>query len=267
MHDMSTETLARALGEVVRDFDRQIDRHLEAVRMQVSAMIAEGQSKVAEMEARRESMLNDLTAKVMTRLTELKDGQNGADGQKGEKGDVGPQGDQGPAGEQGPAGAQGEPGPQGERGIPGEAGPQGETGPAGAQGEPGPQGEAGPVGAQGEAGERGVDGKSVKICGTFDSDAEYDELSIVILGGSSFIALKDAPGPCPGGGWQLLASRGSRGEKGERGERGAPGADGRQGERGAPGDAPAALYIDGSDLVLTMASGAELRTALTVVRK
>jgi len=228
---MSTETLARALGEVVRDFDRQIDRHLEAVRMQVSAMIAEGQAKVAEMEARRESMLNDLTAKVMTRLTELKDGQNGADGQRGEKGDVGPQGEQGPAGE------------------------------------PGPQGEAGPVGAQGEAGERGVDGKSVKICGTFDSDAEYDELSIVILGGSSFIALKDAPGPCPGGGWQLLASRGSRGEKGERGERGAPGADGRQGERGAPGDAPAALYIDGSDLVLTMASGAELRTALTVVRK
>jgi len=39
----------------------------------------------------------------------------------------------------------------------------------------------------------------------------------------SFVALKDAPGPRPGSGWQMLASQGKRGvagEKGERGERG-----------------------------------------------
>src|SRR5262249_22191538 len=38
--------------------------------------------------------------------------------------------------------------------------------------------------------------------------------------GGSFIALKDAPGPCPGSGWQLLASQGKRGVAGEKGERG-----------------------------------------------
>jgi len=48
-----------------------------------------------------------------------------------------------------------------------------------------------------------------------------------MLNGSSFVALKDAPGPCPGGDWHLLASCGKRGQRGMtglRGERGAAGA-------------------------------------------
>jgi len=44
--------------------------------------------------------------------------------------------------------------------------------------------------------------------------------AVVALNGGSFVALKDAPGPCPGSGWQLLASQGKRGVAGEKGERG-----------------------------------------------
>lgn len=261
MPDMSSETLARALGEVVRDFERQLDRHLEGLRMQASAMVIEANAKVAEAEARRDAVLTDLVAKVNDRIAALKDGAPGADGADGAPGADGADGRDGEPGKNGIDGKDGRDGVDGKDGADGAPGPQGEQGPQG------DQGPAGSDGVDGKHGRDGIDGKSVKICGTFDPEAAYDELSVVILGGSSFIAVKDAPGPCPGGGWQLLASRGSRGEKGERGERGLPGADGKQGERGAPGDAPAAMYIDGPDLVLTMASGAELRTALPVVRK
>ena len=48
-------------------------------------------------------------------------------------------------------------------------------------------------------------------------------LDIVALNGGSFIAKKDNPGPCPGAGWQLIASQGKRGDKGERGLQGIPG--------------------------------------------
>jgi hypothetical protein len=51
-----------------------------------------------------------------------------------------------------------------------------------------------------------------------------------MTGGSSFVALKDAPGPYPGDDWHLLASRGSRGNRGESGARGIMGL---RGERGA----------------------------------
>jgi hypothetical protein len=45
------------------------------------------------------------------------------------------------------------------------------------------------------------------------------------LNGSAFVARADDPGPCPGDGWQLIASAGRAGKpgpKGERGERGLP---------------------------------------------
>ena len=41
-----------------------------------------------------------------------------------------------------------------------------------------------------------------------------------MINGSSFVALKDSPGVCPGDDWQLLCSRGSRGERCLKGERG-----------------------------------------------
>jgi hypothetical protein len=78
----------------------------------------------------------------------------------------------------------------------------------------------------------GRDGNSVMVRGTFDETAEYRRLEVVALNGGSFIALKDAPGPCPGPGWQLLASRGKRGVAGEKGERGERGPLGNPGLKG-----------------------------------
>jgi hypothetical protein len=58
-------------------------------------------------------------------------------------------------------------------------------------------------------------------------------LDIVIINGSTFVALKDRPGPCPGADWQLLASRGSRGDRGPKGERGLTGPIGQRGQAAA----------------------------------
>ena len=56
----------------------------------------------------------------------------------------------------------------------------------------------------------GRDGNSITVRGTFDESVSYRRLDVAALNGGSFIALKDAPGPCPGAGWQLLASQGKR---------------------------------------------------------
>ena len=72
----------------------------------------------------------------------------------------------------------------------------------------------------------GRDAVMPKIIGTYRDGETYSHLNIVALGGSSFIARTDDPGPCPGEGWQLIASagrRGKQGPKGERGERGPTG--------------------------------------------
>src|SRR5262245_22293787 len=78
----------------------------------------------------------------------------------------------------------------------------------------------------------GRDGNSITVRGTFNETAEYRRLEVVALNGGSFVALKDKPGPCPGSGWQLLASQGKRGVAGERGERGERGAKGDTGLKG-----------------------------------
>src|SRR5262245_61273174 len=78
-----------------------------------------------------------------------------------------------------------------------------------------------------------VAGAGFTIRGTFNETAEYRRLDVVALNGGSFIALKDAPGPCPGSGWQLIASQGKRGAAGEKGERGLPGPRGDAGASGA----------------------------------
>src|SRR5262245_49688519 len=77
----------------------------------------------------------------------------------------------------------------------------------------------------------GRDGNSITVRGTFGATAEYRRLDVVALNGGCFIARKDAPGPCPGSGWQLLASQGKRGVAGARGERGERGP---KGESGGP---------------------------------
>jgi hypothetical protein len=72
----------------------------------------------------------------------------------------------------------------------------------------------------------GRNAASPRVRGTYRDDETYQQLDIVALNGSSFIARADNPGPCPGDNWQLIASAaraGKPGPKGERGERGPPG--------------------------------------------
>jgi hypothetical protein len=88
-------------------------------------------------------------------------------------------------------------------------------------------------------------GHSFTVRGTFNETAEYRRLDVAALNGGSFIALKDAPGPCPGSGWQLLASQGKRGAAGEKGERGP------RGDAGASGATICDWKIDRARYVAT----------------
>jgi hypothetical protein len=69
----------------------------------------------------------------------------------------------------------------------------------------------------------GRDGKSLRVCETYDEKIQYRELNMVALNGGMFIARQDDPGPCPGEGWQMMARQGQRGIAGEKGERGPKG--------------------------------------------
>jgi hypothetical protein len=102
----------------------------------------------------------------------------------------------------------------------------------------------------------GRDGGSITVRGTFDETTEYHRLDVVARNGGSFVALKDAPGPCPGSGWQLLASQGKRGAAGEKGERGPPGL---RGDAGATGATICDWKIDRAHYVATplMSDGSE----------
>ena len=189
----------------------------------------------------------------------------------GPKGDAGPPGESivGPAGPAGPPGQSiiGPKGDAGPAGPPGEAivGPAGPPGPQGERGAPGklPMARAwrpdevhyeGDIvvhaGATWQArkdtgqapghrdwiclAQAGNDGGSITPKGLFRPDAVelYQRLDLVTLNGSSFLALKDQPGPCPGEGWQLLVSQGKAGR---------PGIPGERGERGPTGPAGAAV--------------------------
>lgn len=44
----------------------------------------------------------------------------------------------------------------------------------------------------------GPSGGSLTIRGTYNGDGAYKHLDVVMVNGSSFVALKDNPGPCPG---------------------------------------------------------------------
>ncbi len=72
-------------------------------------------------------------------------------------------------------------------------------------------------------GKDGRDGRSLEVRGLFSDKKTYKALDIVALNGGSFIAQRDDPGPCPGAGWQLIASQGKRGDKGARGLQGISG--------------------------------------------
>lgn len=93
------------------------------------------------------------------------------------------------------------------------------------------------------AGRDGADGRSFKVASTYDPGKDYRELEVVALNGGSFVARTDNPGPCPGAGWQLIASQGKQGKPGERG---GPGLKGDRGEAGHP---VVGAQIDGDGLL------------------
>jgi hypothetical protein len=103
------------------------------------------------------------------------------------------------------------------------------------------------------------------ICGTFREDVDYCFLNIVALGGSSFIAKCDLPGPCPGDGWQLIASAGKPGKpgpKGDRGDAGTPGAAGQRGPEGHSGPIILGWKLDPDAFTVTplMSDGTEVES-------
>jgi hypothetical protein len=53
--------------------------------------------------------------------------------------------------------------------------------------------------------------RSMAVRGTWAAGERYQALNVVALNGASFVARRDDPGPCPGEGWQLIASQGKRG--------------------------------------------------------
>jgi hypothetical protein len=69
----------------------------------------------------------------------------------------------------------------------------------------------------------------LRVRGTYSASSSYQALDVVVRDSSSFVALRDNPGACPGDGWQLIACGGKRGVAGEKGERG---------PKGDKGDAP-----------------------------
>jgi hypothetical protein len=93
-------------------------------------------------------------------------------------------------------------------------------------------------------------GKVLRMRGAFSPDTDiYREFDVVMLDGSSFVAVEDRPGPCPGDGWRLLCSAG------RRGQRGVPGPRGPQGEPGEP--APAVqgfkgFHVDGKNYTISL---------------
>ena len=190
-------------------------------------------------------------------------GPQGERGEAGPQGECGGQGEKGDRGEAGAPGARGESGPAGETGEKGAAGVAGLPGPEGAPGAPGRLNAAkafieGAVHYQGDVvlalggtwqaqrdtarapphedwqciAAKGRDAAMPNVRGTWSEAETYAALDIVALGGSGFIARRDAPGLCPGDGWQLIASAGKPGIKGPKGE---PGDRGEPGARGLPG--------------------------------
>jgi len=194
-------------------------------------------------------------------------GDAGPPGPRGELGHNGPKGEAGAKGDKGDLGPQGQQGKEGKPGERGEKGPPGNDGKDGARGPEGPRGVmpiarawkdgvsyAGDIvvheGATWQAlkdtgkppgigqdwielAARGADARWLRARGTYAATETYAELDVVTRDSSSFIAVRDNPGPCPGNGWAMLACGGKRGAAGEKGDRGATG---EKGERGA--DAP-----------------------------
>jgi hypothetical protein len=259
MSDIDTplELLAGELGAVAGRIEREAD-------LRVTAVVADLNRRIAEAELR-----------IATLVGGIKDGERGERGEPGES-IVGPPGEKG---------LDGLPGRDGESiaGPVGPAGPPGETiigprGPAGAPGKlPVVRSWADEIHYEGDvvshdgatwqarcdtgrapphedwiclaqAGRNGADGASFKVCGTWSAEKRYEPLNVVILNGGAFVAKTINPGPCPGDGWQLMASQGKQGKPGERGPAGP------KGDRGEAGVSVVGMSVDHDGLVTLVRS-------------
>jgi hypothetical protein len=192
-----------------------------------------------------------------------------------------------PAGRDGERGADGTPGRDGADGAPGRDGADGKDGAPGRDGERGADGAPGKLPVVREwrdevhyasavvthdgglwqaqrdtgrapphddwiclaaPGRDGMDGRSIMPRGTWSEAETYERLDVAMVNGASFVALRDAPGPCPGDGWQLWAAQGKRGHPGERGPPGG------KGDRGPPGPALRDAATD-AEGVVTLTNG------------
>jgi hypothetical protein len=230
MPESAFDLLAKELGAFAGRIEREIN-------LRLIAAVAEINRKATEFELRM--------AMFEQKAAAIKDGEKGDPGEKGEPGlsIKGDPGDRGPPGEsvvgrQGPDGAIGPPGLDGTIGPPGPAGSPGSL--------PVVRTWADEIHYQGavvshdgatwqarcdtgrapphddwaclaRAGRDGMNGASLRICGTWNVETQYGALDMVILNGGAFVAKRDEPGPCPGDGWQLMASQGKQGKPGERG--------------------------------------------------
>jgi hypothetical protein len=267
--DAAADAIGRAVAAMQRDA-------LQAEQVRT----AEHRAKIAELDAFILRTEAEIDRRVSEKLAAVRDGAPGAKGEagaQGEKGEQGQAGAQGEKGEQGLPGTDGQLGPKGDSGAPGEkgldgkdgspglhgrdgrdgvAGPPGRDGANGVDGKdgaPGERGEAGLAGRDGDVGPPGKDAPRMVLRGVYDPAESYDELNIVTLDGSTWMAKGDSPDHAPGAGsgWMLLAGRGRRGEKGERGEQGRVGVAGR--------DAPVIVgwRKEGYSAVAVMSDGTE----------
>jgi hypothetical protein len=197
------DVLAEELGAAVGQIEREMDLRWTALRAEVEAKIAGLEAAYAKATLDYGRTGIEFRDNMAARLADVKDGE------KGEKGDPG-ESIQGPAGR------------DGEKGDPGES----------IQGPPGEKGDPGDT-IEGPPGRDGADGRSFTGHRTWSEGEQYPALAVVSLNGSSYFALQDDPGPCPGEGWQLLSPRGkagppgAKGDRGERGDAGPPGPAGR----------------------------------------
>lgn len=105
----------------------------------------------------------------------------------------------------------------------------------------------------GPPGRDGQDAYMGEARGLHDPEAVYRKMDVVSFNGCEWRAKQDDPGPLPGDGWMLSASKGKRGDRGDPGPAG----------KSAP--AIVASYIDTAALkhVITLEDGTELKADLT----
>jgi hypothetical protein len=202
-----------ALGQVLHTRDEEWKQQLRAVKAEATAVVAELRAAAAEFRGTMQTMTSEHLAQI----------HQPADGKEGPRGEPGPRGEAGPAGRIESVRAYVEDAVNYQGNIVTHMGSafQARCDTVRAP----PQADWACIAAAGR------DARVPKVCGTYREGETYKYLDIVSLGGSSFVARADDAGPCPGDGWQLIASAGRAGKQGPKGECGEPGP---RGERGPP---------------------------------